>query len=234
VEDQIWQGNGLNVDAFDFTPNLDASFRVKIQGRLLDDDSVDGDQEKKSAEGADADETMAGTDTPKEGEIGRPTQGATPKYRFSHYLKSLVVEFDSSRFRNGAEMNVEWKKGDAGKGHGPSAASDFDELMFKRTGDENTNITIKLLRHELPERYKLSPELADVVDMKEATQHEAVMGLWEYIRLSGLQEDEEKRNFRCDDLLRKVSFALGAVLCLRVTKMMPRLSGKVRLVMCPC
>lgn len=223
MEDQVWQGNGLNVDAFDFTPNMDASFRVKIQGRLLDDDTVDADQEKKSAEGADTDETMAGTDAPKEGESARPTLGLTSKYRFSHYLKSLTVEFDSSRFRNGAEMNVEWKRGDAGgKGHGPLAAADFDELTFKRTGDENTNITIKLLRHELPERYKLSPELADVVDMKEATQHEAVMGLWEYIRLSGLQEDEEKRNFRCDDLLRKVSLALDTVLCLHVTKMMPQ------------
>lgn len=222
MEDQVWQGNGLNVDAFDFTPNMDASFRVKIQGRLLDDDAVDGDKQK-SAEGADADETMAGTDAPKEGESARATLGATPKYRFSHYLKSLAVEFDSSRFRNGAEMNVDWKRGDAAsKGHGPSAAAaDFDELTFKRTGDENTNITIKLLRYEVPERYKLSPELADVVDMKEATQHEAVMGLWEYIRLSGLQEDEEKRNFRCDDLLRKVSFAPDAVVCLHATKKMP-------------
>jgi len=30
------------------------------------------------------------------------------------------------------------------------------------------------------------------------------MGLWEYIKLMELQEDEEKRNFRCDELLRRV------------------------------
>lgn len=67
------------------------------------------------------------------------------------------------------------------------------------------NITINLQRHESPERYQLTPELAQIVDMKEATQHEAVMALWEYIRLSGLQEDEERRNFRCDSYLKKVS-----------------------------
>lgn len=85
------------------------------------------------------------------------------------------------------------------------AEADFDEFTFKRNGDENMNITINLQRHESPERYQLTPELAQIVDMKEATQHEAVMALWEYIRLSGLQEDEERRNFRCDSYLKKVS-----------------------------
>lgn len=206
MEDQVWQGNGLNVDAFDFTPNMDASFRVKIQGLLLDEEAVDGDQTKEFDEGADGDEAKGGSDGSKEVENAKPTQGSAPKPRFSHYLKSLAVEFDSSRFRNSAEMNVDWKRPDSGgKGHNSSTVMDFDELTFKRTGDENTNITVKLLRNESSERYKLSPDLAEVVDMKEATQHEAVMGLWEYIRLSGLQEDEEKRNFRCDDLLKKVS-----------------------------
>lgn len=219
MEDQVWQGSGLNVDAFDFTPNMDASFRVKIQGRLLDDDVADGDQEKKSGEGADADEAMGGADGSKEGESARTTASSAPRHRFSHYLKSLSVEFDSSRFsRSGADMNVDWKRSDAlSKGHNAPAAADFDELTFKRTGDENTNITIKILRNETPERYKLSPELADVVDMKEATQHDAVMGLWEYIRLSGLQEDEEKRNFRCDDLLKKVSYVGEAMSCSQIT-----------------
>lgn len=222
------------MDAFDFTPNMDASFRVKIQGQLLDDVTDDG-QEKKSGEGASADQSAAGADGSKEGESTKLAQSSTPKPRFSHYLKSLAVEFDSSRFRNGAEMNVEWKRPDVGaKGHSASAAADFDELTFKRTGDENTNITIKLVRNESPERYKLSPELADVVDLKEATQHEAVMGLWEYIRLSGLQEDEEKRNFRCDDLLKKVSHVTTVLTFLALLTCYSRLSGKEILDMCPC
>lgn len=131
-----------------------------------------------------------------------------PKQRFSHFFKAISVDFDRSRFRNGAEQSVEWSKPEPNTRNpaatNPPASADFDDFTFKRNGDENTNITIQLHRHESPERYELSPELAEVVDMTEATQHEAVMGLWEYIRLLGLQEDEEKRNFRCDDLLRKV------------------------------
>lgn len=120
----------------------------------------------------------------------------------------MSVDFDRSRFRNGAEQSVEWKKPDAAirTPNAPNlpAAADFDEISFKRNGDENTNVTINLFRQEMPDRYQFSPELADVVDMKEGTQQEAVRGLWEYIRQRGLQEDEEKRNFRCDDLLKKV------------------------------
>jgi len=208
VEDQVWQGNGLNVDAFDFTPNMEASFRVKIQGRLLDDDEEDQEEQEKKPEeannGQDADTANEDATT----KAAAPTPDDDPRQRFSHFFKALTVEFDSSRFRNGAEQNVDWKKPEvparAANASALPAAADFDELTFKRNGDENTNVTIKLYRQESPERYKLSPDLAEVVDMKEATQHEAVMGLWEYIRLSGLQEDEEKRNFRCDELLKKV------------------------------
>ncbi|KAF4977529.1 hypothetical protein FZEAL_5963 [Fusarium zealandicum] len=200
VEDQIWQSNGLNVDSFDFNPNMEASYRVKIEGRLLDDqDEEDGPAEFK-------DTTATNEKKEEDEEDQKPKSQQKP--RFSHFFKSLTVEFDRSRFRNGTEQTVEWKKPDAPARNQAAAnlpaAADFDELTFKRNGDENMNITINLYRQETPERYQLSPELADVVDMKEATQQEAVMGLWEYIKLLGLQEDEEKRNFRCDEPLRKV------------------------------
>lgn len=211
VEDQVWQGNGLNVDAFDFTPNMEASFRVKIEGRLLDDDG-DGDADddtnaRKQNESNEED----GKKMEEDGPAAQKDRGAArqpQKLRLSHFFKSMTVDFDASKFRNGIEHSVEWKKPDVSSRNqstaAPPAAADFDELTFKRNGDENMNITINLHRHETPERYKLTPDLAEVVDMTEATQQEAVMGLWEYIRLAGLQEDEEKRNFRCDELLKKV------------------------------
>ncbi|KAH7146563.1 SWI/SNF complex protein [Dactylonectria macrodidyma] len=202
VEDQIWQSNGLNVDAFDFAPSMEASYRVKIEGRLLDDEDDEDAPASANDSGAKAEQDGAGPSPQK-------AKAQTPqKHRFSHFFKALTVDFDRSRFRNGAEQTVEWKKPDTTARNPPSAnlaaAADFDELTFKRNGDENTNITINLHRQETPETYQLSPELAEVVDMTEATQQEAVMGLWEYIKLLGLQEDEEKRNFRCDELLKKV------------------------------
>jgi chromatin remodeling complex protein RSC6 len=179
---------------------MEASYRVKIEGRLLDNE---GEETEQSAP------QDASTEDGKGSSESASKQNPAEKPRFSHFFKSLTVDFDRSRFRTGNEQTVEWKKPDASSRNQPAAnlpaAADFDELTFKRNGDENQNITINLFRQESPERYQLSPELADVVDMKDATHQEAVMGLWEYIKLLGLQEDEEKRNFRCNEPLKKVS-----------------------------
>ncbi len=190
------------MDTFDFSSNLEPTYRVKIEARLLDDDNdLDNDD--------DPDDTKSGADDPDRMEEDGPTNpksGTTkpPRYRFSHFFKALYVDFPPSR--GGAEQSVEWKKPErVGGSPNLPAAADFDELTFKRNGDENLNITINLIRHEEPERYALSPELEDIVDMREATRQEIVMGVWEYIKMMGLQEDEEKRHFRCDELLRSVS-----------------------------
>ncbi|KAJ6441701.1 MYB DNA-binding domain-containing protein [Purpureocillium lavendulum] len=207
VEDQVWQGNDLNVDAFDFTPNMEASYRVKVEGRLLDDNDLHGDADVAHGPGSGGSDAV-GQMEQDDSETAKPAASRDASLRLSHFLKAVTVDFDRSRFRNGAEQTVEWKKPESGsksQAAGSSAtATEFDELTFKRNGDENTNININLYRHESPERFLLSPELAEIVDMHEATQQEAVTALWEYIRFWGLQEDEEKRNFRCDELLKKV------------------------------
>lgn len=187
---------------------MEASYRVKIEGYLLDEEDGLGDQVKNEP-------STSTTSTPGEKQDESAStqkhtgaESSQKKHRFSHFFQSISVDFDRSRFRNGSEQSVEWRRQENSHnqpGAVAPAEADFDEFTFKRNGDENINITINLQRHESPERYQLTPELAQVVDMNEATQHEAVMALWEYIRLSGLQEDEERRNFRCDSYLKKVS-----------------------------
>lgn len=215
VEDQFWQTNSLNVDSFDFSSNLEASYRVKIEGRLLDDDDDEAEADKDDAPNPADDADKMDTDSPAKSKqpkaiAAKPGQ----RHRFSHFFKALTVDFDRSKLAAaaggrpaGMDASVEWKKPDRAPA-APAAAlpamADFDEFTFKRNGEENTNITINLFRHEDPERFELSPELADVVDLREATRQEAVVGMWEYIKLMNLQEDEEKRNFRCDEILRKV------------------------------
>lgn len=134
-----------------------------------------------------------------------PSRPTNPSPRFSHFFKSLTVDFPPTARR--PDQGVEWKKPDRNQpSPNPPSAAEFDEFCFKRNGDENVNITINLVRHEEPERFSLSSELASVVDMHEASRQEAMMAVWEYVRFHGLQEDEEKRNFRCDDLLKKVQY----------------------------
>jgi SWI/SNF-related matrix-associated actin-dependent regulator of chromatin subfamily D len=203
VEDQPWQGDGLDVDAFDFSTNMDSSYRVKIEGRLLDDpedeiDSDDSDDEEAEKDPDAMDEDIKDT---KVKQIAPRAQ----RYKLSHFFKSMTVEFERSRAKDGAEQSVEWKKPTIP----PNAANlpnsaDFDQLEFKRGGDENANISINLVRDETQERFTLSPALSEIMDAPEATRAEAVTGIWEYIKVMGLQEDDEKRSFRCDDLLKQV------------------------------
>ncbi|KAK0626933.1 hypothetical protein B0T14DRAFT_424681 [Immersiella caudata] len=206
VEDQFWQTNGLNVDSFDFSGNLESSYRVRIEGRLLDDDDEADKEEEEAKAGGEADGDKMDTDSPAKAKAKPVSARPGQRSRFSHFFKALTVEFDRSKSgRPANDASVEWKKPErTPAGSNLPAMADFDELTFKRNGDENTNITINLYRHEDPERFELSDELAEIVDMREATRQEAVMGLWEYVKLMGLQEDEEKRNFRCDDLLKNL------------------------------
>lgn len=207
MEDQFWQSNNLNVDSFDFSENLESSYRVKIEGRLLDDEDDGGkeDDEAKTENKDDGGDKME-TDSPNKPKAKPASAKHGQRYRFSHFFKALTVDFERPKSgRPSVETSVEWKKPDrTPAGSNLPAAADFDELTFRRNGDENVNITINLYRHEDPERFELSPDLAEIIDMREATRQEAVMGLWEYIKLMNLQEDEEKRNFRCDDLLKRV------------------------------
>ncbi|RFU34554.1 hypothetical protein B7463_g1812, partial [Scytalidium lignicola] len=199
VEDQPWQATGLDdVDAFDFSSNVDSSYRVKIEGRLLDEEE-EADSDDEDALGHSVNLMDEGVQEKKK------RKPPTKQHRFSHFFKAMTVEFDRSRAKDGADQNVEWKK----PAVTPNAtnlpnSADFDQLEFKRGGDENINITINLVRDETPERFRLSPALAEIMDTNEATRAEVVMGIWEYIKAMGLQEEDEKRSFDCDDRLRAI------------------------------
>lgn len=200
MEDQPWQSDTIDdVDAFDFSTNMDSSYRVKIEGRLLDDD----EEEDSDSDDEDEDVPMDGTEAEKK------TKTPAKTYKFSHFFKAMTVDFDRPRTKDGQIQSVEWKKPVVAPNTTslPNAA-DFDQLEFKRGGDENVNITINLTRDETPEIFQLSAPLADILDTTEATRAEAVMGIWDYIKGMGLEEDEEKRSFDCDDRLKAVCVCL--------------------------
>ncbi|KAK3949409.1 SWI-SNF complex subunit [Pseudoneurospora amorphoporcata] len=205
VEDQYWQNNNFNVDSFDFPSNLESTYRVKIEGRLLDDEDETTKDDEEDGDKMDTSEDNTNNTATKSGAKPVPAKPGQ-RYRFSHFFKALTVDFDQPTASGRLPVDtVEWKKPERiPAGSNLPASADFDELTFKRHGDENVNITINLYRHEDPERYELSLELSDVLDMSEATRQEAVAGLFEYIKLFKLQEDDEKRNFRCDELLQQL------------------------------
>ncbi|KAJ9615118.1 SWI/SNF and RSC complex subunit Ssr3 [Cladophialophora chaetospira] len=202
---QPWQANP-DEEGFTFDSGGDPTYRVKIQGRLLeydDDDILHSDSEgEEDREKEDQDQEMT-DDNPK----SRPSKRHSlkePSKKLTHFFKAMNVEFDNPKNLNTGpngdpNQTVTWKKG-----ANASQSGDFDTIEFERKADENVNITICLTRDEQPERFRLSKALAETLDMEEADRAEVVMGIWDYVRAMGLQEDEERRSIQCDDSLKRI------------------------------
>jgi SWI/SNF-related matrix-associated actin-dependent regulator of chromatin subfamily D len=189
AKSQPWQGGTLDDSGFDFGNAGEGTWRVTVEGRLLDDDS---EAASPLEESDDEDEDMHDDDDKE-----KSTAVKQPRQKFSHFFKALSVEYDRSKnISTDPTAQVDWKK---------QANVDFDCIEFERKGDENMNITINLVRDEQPERFRLSAALARTLDLEEADRAEVVMGLWDYVKANGLQEDEERRNVRCDQALKLVS-----------------------------
>lgn len=208
VENQPWQGRSLDENAFDFNMGVEATYKVKIEGRLLEDEDADdaseaSDEEEGNSKPVDGDATDHNSAPAAEAPKVPPFRQRT---KLSHFFKSITVDFDRSKsLQPDGTTQVEWKKP-----HVPPnsavlpPAADFDSLEFERKSDENINCTINFYRDEIPERFQLSKQLADVLDTTEDDRASIIMGIWEYVKAMGLQQDEEKRQIQCDDRLKAV------------------------------
>ena len=199
AEGQPWQvieegsaGLGEN-GTFDFEESNQATFRVKIEGRLLDDPN----EEKEDG-----------------GEGGQEKEGPVKRARLSNWFKAITIDFDRNpALQPDGYSSIEWRKPHPkSQTFDPAGAEvNFDTLEFERKSDENINVTINLIRDEKIERFKLSPQLAEILDVEEEDIAGCVQGIWEYSRAMGLQEDQDKRNIVCDEPLRAVSILFADI-----------------------
>lgn len=205
VENQPWQGSQIDENAFDFTMGVEATYRVKIEGRLIEEDDEDDQSDKDSD-----DEEQLPAEKDGKGTTTIPSKkllGSRQRSKLSHFFKAITVDFDRNKnLQPDGITQVEWKKPQQASGNPtlPNAA-DFDCLEFERKSDENINCTVNLYRDEVPERYQLSKELAAVLDTKEDDRASVIMGIWEYIKAMGIAQDDDKRMIQCDDRLKAVS-----------------------------
>lgn len=181
VEGQHWQvmedGTGPEDGLFELGDSQ-ATYRVKIEGRLLEDPDEPDDEQALPAQ--------------------RP--------RLSNFFKAMTVDFDD-RESSLQPDPIEWRKPQPSTQNpvDPNSSEvSFDSLEFERKGDENMNITINLIRDEKSERFQISPELAEIIDTDEDDRAGVVEAIWEYCRAMGLQEDDDKRIIICDAPLKRV------------------------------
>lgn len=209
AENQPWQSSGMDADAFDFESDSQATYRVKIQGRLLDEDFDLGLTESEEYDGDDAKE-MDSNAMEQDGEdpAKKPKAKKRPKM-FSHFFKSITIDFDRPKsLQPDGFTQIEWKRpeGPNNPNMPPNASpeANFSCLEFERKSDENINITINLQRYENPDRFRLSKPLAELLDTDEDDRAGVMMGIWEYVKAMGLQEDDDNRKIICDARLKAV------------------------------
>lgn len=213
VENQPWQGGQMDENAFDFTMGSEATYKVKIEGRLLEDedegneDSDDEDGKGDARNGTDMDQTQDGETASSPNTSNTPAPRQPPK--MSHFFKAITVDFDRNKnLQPDGTTQIEWKKQpQPQQGNiNPSlpSSAEFDCLDFERKSDENINCTINFYRDETPERYQLSKEMAALLDTTEDDRTSVIMGIWEYIKAMGLTQDDDKR-IQCDDRMKAVS-----------------------------
>ena len=211
VENQPWQGSQMDENAFDFTMGVEATYRVKIEGRLLEDEE---DRDEKSDYEQDDDKAEDGMalgenqDTDNDAAGTQPQKPPRPRERtkLSHFFKAITIDFDRNKnLQPDGTSQIEWKKPQQAPNNPAPLenAADFDCLEFERKSDENINCTINLYLDD--ERHLLSPELEAVLDTTEADRASVIEGLWEYIKAMGIAQDDDKRMIQCDDRLKAVS-----------------------------
>ncbi|KAJ2936368.1 hypothetical protein H1R20_g727, partial [Candolleomyces eurysporus] len=92
---------------------------------------------------------------------------------------------------------VEWPR--VGHSNAP-----LDGFTVRRTGDTPTKIRVLLYLNHFPEQYKLHPELANILGIKEESRLGVIQALWSYIKLNGLQDKVDRRIIRADDKLKPI------------------------------
>ncbi|KAJ4295209.1 SWI/SNF and RSC complex subunit Ssr3 [Kalmusia sp. IMI 367209] len=191
AENQPWQSSGLDADAFDFDSDTNATYRVKIQGRLLDelnDEGLEEDDDEKDPDAMDAD-----------ADVDEKTDSTEKPKPFSQFFSAITIDFDRAKSLQPDNFTqIEWKRPE---GANPQD-NPFSQIEFERKGDENINITINLQRHQSPEIFRLSKPMAELLDTDEEDRASVLMGVWEYARAQNLQQDEDERKFACDSKLK--------------------------------
>lgn len=65
---------------------------------------------------------------------------------------------------------------------------EFDALDIHRKGSRPVNAKILLQMKELPDKMRLSPQLAELLAIDEATKPAVVQAMWQYIKFYKLQD----------------------------------------------
>ncbi|KAL8286551.1 hypothetical protein RQP46_004568 [Phenoliferia psychrophenolica] len=114
---------------------------------------------------------------------------------WTRHIKRLVVEFPDRDVHSYDKVGpIDWRR--------PSSSAP-SALTFSLPSSTATPVRISLYIAHRPDYFALIPEVAMMLDMAEGDRVTVIQALWGYVRVHGLVDDERK-NIRCDGMLRKI------------------------------
>ncbi|CAE6479717.1 unnamed protein product [Rhizoctonia solani] len=133
-------------------------------------------------------------------EAGSEGASASPP-KFSTLLKGIRVEIERDQSLYPEPNLVEW--------HNTPQEQPVNGFNITRRGDQPLT-RIRIMLHPAPHdpslvRFKLSPQLSNLLDMTSATRPDAISAMWAYVRTHGLFDKADRRRVRSDDALRAIT-----------------------------
>jgi len=126
----------------------------------------------------------------------RAKDKVTPR-KFSTFVKRMIVELDRDTTLYPDGNIVEWPRAQP-------AIPPLDGFTIRRTGDQPTKIRVVMHLEHFPEQYKVQPELANILGIKEESRIGVIQALWNYIKVQGLQDKVDRRVIRADEYLKPI------------------------------
>ncbi|KAK1271719.1 hypothetical protein QJS04_geneDACA012638 [Acorus gramineus] len=118
-----------------------------------------------------------------------------PSYpKFSSFFKRVTIALDPALYPENPV--IVWESS-----RSPAAHEGFE---VKRKGEKEFTTSIRLEMNYVPEKFKLSPPLIELLGIEVDTRARVLAGIWNYVKARKLQSSTDPSYFSCDNGLRRV------------------------------
>lgn len=114
--------------------------------------------------------------------------------KFSSFFKKITIYLDQSIYPD--NHVILWESA-----RSPALHEGFE---VKRKGDKEFNAIIRLDMNHVPEKFRLSPALTDLLGIEVDTRPRIIAAIWHYVKMKKLQNPSDPSFFMCDSSLQKV------------------------------
>ncbi|KAL0381817.1 UNVERIFIED_CONTAM: SWI/SNF complex component SNF12 [Sesamum angustifolium] len=132
-----------------------------------------------------------GTDSDQ---VGMMQKSSSYYPKFSSFFKRVTITLDQKVYPD--NHLIIW---DSARSPAP-----HEGFEVKRRGDQEFTASIRLEMNYMPEKYKLSAALMDLLGIEVDTRARIMAAIWHYVKARKLQCPDDPSSFNCDPQLQKV------------------------------